>query len=384
MTDRLKNILGIGCALALVLYPASLLAASAPIPAPPSLNARGYIMLDHHSGEILAASNADEPLEPASLTKLMTAYVTFRELAEGKVGLDDQVTVSEKAWRTPGSRMFIEVGKQVSIKDLLQGMIVQSGNDASVALAEHIAGSEESFAELMNYYAGELGMAASHFENSTGLPGDNHITTARDMARLASALIRDFPDYYRWYSQKEFTYNDITQHNRNTLLWRDGAVDGLKTGHTEAAGYCLVASARNNGMRLITVVMGTPSEKARADSSQALLNYGFRFFESHRLYSAGEALDQARVWKADADSVPVGLAQDMYITIPRGTYDELKAIMDMQSLLSAPLTAGSAVGKVSVRLNDAVIASQPLVTLAEIPQGGILRRMTDTVLLWFE
>lgn len=380
----IKRIRRLGVHSALLLFALTAALHAAPVPAPPSLNAKGYLMMDHNSGEVLAEKNSDERLEPASLTKLMTAYVTFSELAQGNMEIDDLVTVSEKAWRTPGSRMFIEVGKQVLVKDLLQGIIVQSGNDASVALAEHVAGSEESFADLMNHYAAQLQMSNSHFQNSTGLPADEHYSTARDMALLASALIREFPEFYRWYSQKEFTYNDITQHNRNTLLWRDANVDGLKTGHTEAAGYCLVASAMKDEMRLITVVMGTPSEKARADSSQALLNYGFRFFETHKLYAAGETIETARVWKADNETVPVGLARDLYVTIPRGAYKELKAVMDMQATLTAPLAAGENVGNVAVSLSGQPVTAQPLITLSNVPLGGILRRMTDSVLLWFE
>lgn len=378
------RILGITCAHVLLLVCGLAIAATAPIPAPPSLNAKGYIMLDHFSGEILAENRSDERLEPASLTKLMTAYVTFRELDEGKLSVDDLVTVSEKAWRTPGSRMFIEVGKQVSVEALLKGMIVQSGNDASVAISEHVAGSEGSFAELMNHYASQIGMSQSNFENSTGLPSESHYSTARDMALLASALIRDFPEFYPWYAQKEYTFNDITQHNRNTLLWRDESVDGLKTGHTEAAGYCLVASAIRGDMRLITVVMGTPSEKARADSSQALMNYGFRFFESHRLYEQGEQLEAAKIWKANSDTVPVGLAGDLYISIPRGSYDNLKATMDLRARLTAPISRGQQVGMVSITLEGKPVADEQLVTLEHVPQGGILQRISDTILLWFE
>ena len=368
----------------LMLFQAMAVAATTPVPAPPSLNARGYIMVEHFSGEVLAKNNPDQRLEPASLTKLMTAYVTFSELKQGKLGLNDLVTVSEKAWRTPGSRMFIEVGKQVSVEDLLLGMIVQSGNDASVTLAEHVAGTEESFADLMNHYAAELGMTGSHFENSTGLPSPEHYSTATDMATLARALIDRFPDYYRWYAQREFTYNDITQHNRNTLLWRDASVDGLKTGHTEAAGYCLVASAKRGDMRLITVVMGTPSEKARADSSQALMNYGFRFFETHRLYEAGQPLERGRIWKGETEELPVGLAEDFFVTIPRGRYDDLKATMDMRSQLVAPVAAQEVVGKVSVTLDEKPLAEKPLHALAAVAEGGIFRRISDTVLLWFE
>ena len=271
-------------------------AAARPVPAAPQVAANSYILSDFNSGRILVEHNSDMRVEPASITKLMTAYVVFRELEEGNITLQETVPVSEKAWRTGGSRMFIEPDMQVKVEDLMRGMIIQSGNDASVALAEHIAGSEEAFASLMNHYAEQLGMTGTNFMNSTGLPDPDHYTTARDINALSAATVRDFPDYYTWYSEKEFTFNNIRQHNRNTLLWRDPAIDGLKTGHTEAAGYCLAASAMRDGMRLISSVMGSSSESARASESQTLLNYGFRFFETVQLYQAGQELTRARIW----------------------------------------------------------------------------------------
>ncbi|MEW8156302.1 MAG: D-alanyl-D-alanine carboxypeptidase family protein, partial [Candidatus Thiodiazotropha endolucinida] len=297
--------------------------AAVPTPAPPDVAASGYLLVDFHSGKVLAEKGAGNRLEPASLTKIMTAYAVFRELKQGNINLEDNVLISEKAWRTPGSRMFIEVGKKVKVIDLVKGMIIQSGNDACVALAEHIAGSEATFAELMNNIARELGMTNTHFTNSTGLPDDDHYTTPADIAKVAAATIRDFPEYYLWYSDRSFVFNDITQHNRNKLLWRDNSVDGIKTGHTEAAGYCLVASAQRESMRLISVVMGTKGEEARAQASQSLLNYGFRFYETHQLYTAGEVLNRARIWKGDKEKLPLGLSQDLNVTIPRHQYQNL-------------------------------------------------------------
>ncbi len=354
------------------------------MPAPPSTSAKGYFLLESHSKNVVALKNADERLEPASLTKLMTAYVVFHALEDGKIALDDKVRVSEKAWRTSGSRMFIEVGTEVALKDLLQGMIVQSGNDASVALAEHVAGAEETFALVMNQYARDLGLANTQYQNSTGLPAENHYTTARDVAWLARAIIHEFPEYYRWYSQKEFTYNGITQQNRNALLWRDATVDGVKTGHTEAAGFCLVSSAKRENMRLISVVMGTPSSNARADASQALLNYGFRFFETHRLYPAGEEIARSRVWKGDQEEVALGVTEDLFVTIPRGQYQDLKAVMEKRERIIAPLAEREAVGEVRVLMGDDVLAQKPLHTLTPVGAGGFWHRLTDEVLLWFE
>jgi D-alanyl-D-alanine carboxypeptidase (penicillin-binding protein 5/6) len=358
--------------------------ASMPIPAPPKLPTTGYLLMDMASGRVIAEESPDETVEPASLTKLMTAYVIFRALDEGRIRLDEQVHVSEKAWRTPGSRMFIEVDTSVGVEELLKGMIIQSGNDASVALAEHVAGTEQTFADLMNNYAAEIGLTGSQFQNSTGLPAEGHYTTARDVALIAKAIIEQFPDYYGWYSERDYTYNGITQHNRNSLLWRDASVDGVKTGHTDAAGYCLVSSADRDGMRLIAVVMGTPSTKARAEASQALLNYGYRFFETHRLYEAGQEITSARIWGGDPENAPIGLQQDLYVTIPRGSYDDLSAVMDLQTRLMAPLNDTTAVGTVTVSLNGEPVSDATLVALQQIESGGIWQRMRDQVLLWLE
>lgn len=359
-------------------------AADMPIPAPPAIGARGYLVVEHNSGRVLAEKNATGRLEPASITKLMTAYVVFQKLHEQMLALHDTVVVSEKAWRTQGSRMFIEVGKQVSVEELIQGMIVQSGNDASVALAEHIAGSEDAFATLMNQYAQRLGMTGTHYANSTGLPDDEHYTTARDIAILTSAIIDEFPDHYKWYSQRDFEYNGIKQYNRNKLLWRDASVDGVKTGRTEAAGFCLVSSAKRGDMRVIAVVLGLPSEKAREESSQSLINYAFNFYETHRLYEQGQKIASARVWKGTQDQAALGLRQDLYVTIPRGEYDNLNAVLDLADKLVAPLSTGSAIGAVRVSLNDTLLAEEPLHPLDPVEQGSILRRAIDEVMLWFE
>ena len=355
-----------------------------PIPQPPSTGAKAFILQDFDSGRVIAEQDADKPVEPASITKLMTAYAVFKELRSGKISLSDRVTISETAWRTSGSRMFVEVGKQVSVEDLLRGMIIQSGNDATVALAEYVAGSEASFAALMNRHAEALGMKGSHFMNSTGLTDPEHHMTARDIAHLAATIIREFPEYYKWYSQKEFTYNDITQYNRNKLLWRDATVDGMKTGHTESAGYCLVTSAKKDDMRLISVVLGTASENARADASQALLNYGFRFFETHKLYEAGKQLASARVWKGEIDTVSLGLGSPLYATVPRGQYKALAASMTINNRIMAPLSKGQLLGAVQVQLGDAVIAGQDLVALQGVNEGSIWRRIVDEALLYFE
>jgi D-alanyl-D-alanine carboxypeptidase (penicillin-binding protein 5/6) len=359
-------------------------ASTMPIPKAPSTGAKSFIIMDFDSGRVLAEENADQSYEPASITKLMTAYAIFNELESGKISLTDMVTISEKAWRTAGSRMFVEVGKLVSVEDLIQGMIVESGNDATVALAEYVAGSEDTFAALMNRHAESLGLKGSHFVNSTGLPDPNHKMTAHDIATLAAALIRRFPQYYKWYSQKEFTYNNITQHNRNKLLWQDDSVDGMKTGFTDSAGYCLVTSAKKDGMRLITVVLGTASPNARVDASQALLNYGFRFFETHKLYDAGTSLATSRIWKGSTDMVSLGLASPLYVTIPRGRYDALKATMKVDNRIMAPVEKGTALGSVQVKLDDDVVAELPLTSLETVAEGSFLHRMTDSALLYFE
>lgn len=358
--------------------------AAAPAPAPPSIAATGYLLIDVDSDSILAAKDSEQRLEPASLTKIMTTYVVFRELRGGSIKQSDQVLVSEKAWKTPGSRMFIEVNTRVSVADLLKGMIIQSGNDASVALAEHVAGSEDAFANLMNDHAQRLGMRDTHFVNATGLPDAEHYTTPRDIAMVTEATIREFPDLYKLYAVKEFTFNDIRQHNRNNLLWRDKSVDGVKTGHTEAAGYCLVASAKREGMRLISVVMGTESEKARLTASQSLLNYGFRFYETHRLYGAGDRLTRTRVWMGEEEELALGLARDLYVTVPRRQYDKLNARTEIQPNLEAPIAKGQKVGEVVIELDGEVMTRQPLVALEEVPEGGIWRTVVDTVLMWLE
>lgn len=359
-------------------------AASLPVPKPPSTGANAFIVQDFNSGKVLAELNSIEPVEPASITKLMTAYVVFNELSSGNIALNDLVSISEKAWRTPGSRMFVEVGTKVSIEDLLQGIIVQSGNDATVAIAEHIAGSEDTFAALMNRHAEKLGLTGSHFVNSTGLPDPEHYMTARDIARLATLVISDYPEYYKWYSKKEFTYNKITQYNRNKLLWRDESVDGVKTGHTESAGYCLVTSAKKEDMRLITVVLGTKSNNARVDASQALLNYGFRFFETHKLYDPGSQLSSTRVWKGDVDTVSLGLDKALYVTIPRGKYDSLDASMSINNRIIAPVPAGTALGMVQIKLGDDMVAEQALVSLNAVEEGSFWQRISDEALLYFE
>ena len=366
------------------LISASLAQAALPIPKPPSTGAKSFIIQDYGSGNILAEENSDVSVEPASITKLMTAYTIFNELQSGNIALTDIVTISEKAWRTPGSRMFVEVGKQVAVEDLLQGMIVQSGNDATVALAEYVAGSEDSFAALMNKHAEEIGLSGSHFMNSTGLPDDNHYMTARDIAQLSTLLIKNYPEYYKWYSQKEYTFNDITQHNRNRLLWRDDSVDGLKTGHTDSAGWCLVTSAEKEGMRLITVVLGTNSDNARTEASQALLNYGFRFFETHKLYDAGTQLTTSRIWKGSSETIALGIDKPLYVTIPRGQYNSLDASMNIDQRIMAPVDAGQSLGSVLVKLGEQVVADQPLVSLQSIGEGSFWQRITDEGLLYFE
>jgi len=367
-----------------LLLAVSSFAADVPIPAPPQIGASSYILLDFASGRILADSQSDERIEPASLTKLMTAYAAFHALRQEQITLQEEVLVSEKAWRTEGSRMFIEVGTRVSVEDLLRGMIIQSGNDASVALAEHVAGSEEVFVGLMNQHAELLGMSNSTFMNTTGLPAEDHYMTARDIGTLAYAIISEFPEYYGWYSEREFTYNDIRQHNRNSLLWRDESVDGLKTGYTDAAGYCLVTSAERAGMRLISVVTGMASTQAREDGSQALLNYGFRFFETHKLYTSGDEVTTARVWGGDPQDVSLGLANDFHITVPRGRYDALEAMMDFETELSAPLEAGVQVGEVRVSLDDDEVAVAPLMTLSAIGEASLWTRIKDEVTLWLQ
>ena len=354
-----------------------------PTPAAPTLGANSYILMDFNSGDILVESNPDMRVEPASITKVMTSYVVFTELNGGNIKLDDLVNVSETAWRTGGSRMFIEPLMEVTVEQLIKGMVIQSGNDASVALAEHLAGSEDAFAGLMNHYGQQLGMTNSHFMNSTGLPHEEHYTTARDVALLSVALINDFPEFYRWYSEKEYSFNNIRQHNRNNLLWRDPAVDGLKTGHTQAAGYCLAASAKRDGMRLVSVVLGSNSESSRVSESQTLLNYGFRFYETVQLYKAGQELAQGKVWKGEGEQVRLCIEDEMFVTIPRGRYDDLDAQVEMLPELIAPITEGKEVGQISIRLGDEEITSRALIALESINEAGFFGRTWDGMSMWF-
>ena len=370
------------CLLAM-LYSASSWAAPKPIPDPPALSATSYFLVDFDSGRVLAEKNPDDHVEPASITKLMTAYLVDKAIAAGDITLDEMVTISEKAWRMKGSKMFVEVGKQVSVEDLLKGLIIQSGNDASVALAEHIAGSESAFAGYMNHQAELLGMTNSNFVNATGWPHENHYSSARDIATLTRAVIREFPLSYQYYKEREYTFNEIRQFNRNRLLWRDETVDGVKTGHTEAAGYCLVASAQRDEMRLISVVLGTDSDKARTQSSQALLNYGFRFYETHQLYGTDEVLQSTRIWYGEREQVSMGVGKDIYITIPRGRYRELDISMEIDREISAPVTQGQQLGQVSITLDDELVLSENIVAMQSVDEGSLFVWAMDSIKLMF-
>ena len=354
-----------------------------PVPPPPSLAAAAWILVDQASGRMLAGKDVDVRVEPASLTKLMTAYAVFQALRDKKFALETEVPISERAWRAEGSRTFVNVGTRVPVEILIQGMIVQSGNDATIALAEAVAGTEDTFAALMNQYGERLGMKDSHFENSTGLPGADHRMTVTDIARLTRAIIREFPDYYRWYSQREFTWNGITQPNRNGLLARDPRVDGVKTGMTDAAGYCLVSSAEREGMRLVAVVMGTKSMKAREDASLALLNYGFSFFETRVLQPAGKEMAVHRIYKARGGRAAVGVARNLTVTLPRGQADRVELRLELAPKVFAPLTVADQIGVVRAMLDGEVVAEAPLQPLADVPRGNIFRRIWDTILSWF-
>ncbi|MGA6108564.1 D-alanyl-D-alanine carboxypeptidase family protein [Pseudomonas solani] len=359
------------------------LAAEQIVPSPPQLAAKAYVLMDAASGQVLVENAGDERLPPASLTKLMTAYIATLEIRKGQIGENDPVTISEHAWRTGGSRMFVQVNTQVSLSDLLHGIIIQSGNDASVAVAEHIAGSEDAFADMMNTTAEKLGMVGSHFMNATGLPNPEHYSTAHDMARLARAIIYEDPAHYAIYSQKEFFWNNIKQPNRNLLLWRDKTVDGLKTGHTEEAGFCLVASAVRDNQRLIAVVFGTNSEQARAAETQKLLTYGFRFFETKTFYQKGAELAKAQVWKGASREVKAGLASDLTMTLPKGQLQKLQAAMTLSPQMVAPIKQGDVIGKVEVKLDDKVVHSADLVALEAVEEGGFFRRVWDSIRLFF-
>lgn len=352
-------------------------------PSPPMLNAKAYILIDVNSGKIIAEKNIDEKLPPASLTKMMTLYVISNALNNGQIHLTDNVHISRDAWKTGGSRMFIKEGQQVAIEDLLKGIIVDSGNDACVAMAEHLGGSEPGFAEIMNQQGQRLGMANSHFTDSTGLPDSNLYTTAKDLAILGQALINNYPQYYHWYKQKWFTYNGIRQPNRNRLLWRDNQVDGVKTGHTNDAGFCLVSSAKRDNMRLLAVVMGSPSESARADDSERLINYGFRFFETHELYKAGQTITEIPIYKGKTDKLPIGMRENQYVTIPNGQYQRLSISTKVPKNLQAPIAKGDKVGELVLQFDNTTLGNYPIYALDEIPQGGLFTRMKDAIRLAF-
>ena len=372
--------------LALLACCATLLAplqAAVPIPKPPGVDARGYILIDHASGRMLAGLKQDERMEPASITKLMTAYAVFKAVAEKRLSLDEPITISERAWKAEGSRTFVQVGTQVPAEVLIKGMIVQSGNDATIALAERVGGTEDAFAQLMNEYAKRLGMKDSHFTNSTGLPDPELYTTARDIATLSRALIREFPQWYRWYSLREFVWNNIRQQNRNGLLGRDPSVDGIKTGHTDSAGYCLVSSANRSNMRLISVVFGSTSMKAREDASAALLNYGYTFYETVKLKSAGETILTPRVYKGAVEAIAVTPARDVLVTLGRGAAGNLRTSATVREPLIAPLAANAQVGELAVTDGNDVIARIPLYPAQAVPAGGLWARLTDSIALWF-
>ncbi len=357
----------------------------APAPGVPEIEARSYLLVDFQSSDELAGFNPGMKVEPASITKLMTAYIIYRELGKGTIKFEDEVLISEKAWKMEGSRMFVELGKKVRLGDLLRGMIIQSGNDAAMALVEHVAGSEDAFVQRMNQTAAELGMKDTHYMNATGWPAKEHYTTARDIVKLAKAVITEFPDRYKLYSEKEFSYNNIKQQNRNKLLWRDPTVDGLKTGHTESAGYCLVASAKRENMRLISVVLGTKGENERAETSQKLLEYGFRTFETHKLYDAGSVLSSVRIWKGEKAEVPAGIIDDLYVSITKGRYDQLKGGMQLDKGIDAPIKRGDTVGKIIITdqgLGKAV-KEVPLLALEDVGEGGWWRKAVDAIQKFF-
>ncbi|UHQ20253.1 D-alanyl-D-alanine carboxypeptidase [Lysobacter sp. KIS68-7] len=365
------------------------LSESLPVPPAPAIQGKAWVLMDYATGQVLAGSNQDERVEPASITKVMTSYVVASEMKAGKVHATDQVMMSEHAWReggagTEGSYSGFEVNKTAPLIDMEKGMVIQSGNDAAIALAEHVAGSEDAFGALMNAYAARIGLKNSHWVNPHGLSAPDHYSTAHDLALLGQALIRDFPEAYSYNRIKEFTVGPITQQNRNLLLWRDPSVDGIKTGHHSGAGYCLMASAKRGDQRLISVVMGSTSENQRAVDSQALLNWGFRFFETHRLYDAGKAISKQHVWKGAADEVQLGVAGPMLVSTPRGKYAQLKPSMDIPKTLVAPIAKGQKIGTVKVTLDGKVIAQRPLVALEAVEEGGFFKRLWDELMMWWK
>ena len=362
---------------------------SLPVPPAPDVVAKAWIVMDATSGNVLAGENIDEQLEPASITKVMTSYVIAAEMAGGKVKPTDQVMMTENAWRkggagTDGSYSGFQVNQTAPLLEMEKGMVVQSGNDAAIALAEHVAGSEDAFAALMNQYAKRIGMKNSHFANATGLPDAGHLSSAHDLALLGSALSRDFPETYSYNKIKEFTVGPITQPNRNVLLWRDSTVDGIKTGHTSGAGYCLMASAKRDEQRLVSVVLGSTSEKQRASDSQALLNWGFRFFETHKLYDAATAVATHKLWKGAADEIQLGVAEPLLVTVQRGRYEQLQPTMDVPAMLVAPIEKGQAIGTVKVMLDGEVVAERPLIALQAVERAGFFKRLWHELLMWWK
>ena len=351
------------------------------IPEPPTLNARSWLLIDARTGYVITEHNADERLAPASLTKMMTSFIASERLLKGDLKMTNMVPISEKAWRKGGSKMYVKVGTQVSVEDLMRGIIIQSGNDASIALAEYIAGSEDAFADLMNKTARQIGMKASHFMNATGWPAEHHYTTARDLSILAQHIIYDHPEDYSLYAEKEFTYNDIRQPNRNTLLWKDSTVDGIKTGHTDEAGYCLVTSAKTDDIRLIAVVMGTKSERERAAESQKLITYGFRFFETAQSYAAQSVLIEPDIWMGNKGTIKLGIAEDTFVTIPRGASKDVTAELEVPELLEAPIALGQELGTLKLTLDGRIIARHPLVALESVEEGGIVTRLWHWLVL---
>lgn len=358
--------------------------AAAQNPPPPALAANAWVLFDHNTGQVLVSHKPDERVEPASLTKLMTAYVTFTALKNGAITLEQQVNVSERAWKQIGSRMFIEPRKPVSVDQLIHGMIIQSGNDACVALAEVVAGSEEAFVHLMNREAERLGMKNTRFANSSGLPDENLYTTARDLALLASALVRDFPELYRIYSIREFAYNNITQPNRNRLLWMDATVDGMKTGHTSAAGYCLVSSAARGPRRLVSVLLGAESDAIRAQESLKLLNYGFQFFDTAKLYDAGQELSRFEVWKGVLEDVPVGFESEFVISLPKGYVDKVQVALSSAQPIMAPVHKGQVIGSLKLSVEGAELGDYPVVALQDVELAGFFGRFWDALKLWIK
>jgi D-alanyl-D-alanine carboxypeptidase (penicillin-binding protein 5/6) len=353
------------------------------IPKSPVINATAYVLMDAASGEILVQKNADKQLPPASMTKMMTSYLATHELALGNLSEQDQVPISIKAWKMGGSKMFIREGRDVALIDLIKGIVIQSGNDASIAVSEYVAGSEDAFVDLMNQHAQRMGMANTEFKNATGWPAKGHVSSALDMAILAQAIINDHPEYYALYKEKYFEFNKIRQPNRNKLLWRDPSVDGLKTGHTEEAGYCLTASAQRDGMRLIAVVMGTNSENARATETQKLLTYGFRYFETYRLYEAGATIKTLPVWYGEETEFDIGLNKDLHITIARGSKEHLQVETLTNEFIEGPLNTGEIQGTLTIRLEDKVLAERSLVALNDVTEAGLFSRLWDGIKLFF-